>query len=167
MIKIKDINHSFTNIDVDGDIEFAKVIIDTFSVFEEGFSFSPLYRNKMWDGKKHFYEILDKKTIQIAKGFVTYVIKDLKHRKKEYIYEKIDGSSSEITPEEFNDFIKSLNTPFMPYDYQEKAALDSINEKRLVLSAATSCLDKNTKIKAKISKEDYELIIKFREERIK
>ena len=138
MIEIYDVNESFTHIKINGDIPYSKIIIDTLSVYEEGYQFSPMFRQKLWDGKKHFYEILDNQVFQIPKGLTPYIIKDLKSRGKEYNYKKITYNDKVITAEEFNNFVKSLGTPFMPYDYQEKAALDAINEKRTVLSAATS-----------------------------
>jgi superfamily II DNA or RNA helicase len=138
MIEIIDIDESYTHIKINGDLEYGKIIIDTLSVYEEGYQFSPMFRQRLWDGKKHFYEILDNQIFQIPKGLTPYIIKDLRTRHKEFIHEKITYNDKKITEKEFNEFIISLKTPFMPYDYQEKAALDAINDKRTVLSAATS-----------------------------
>jgi len=138
MIEIIDIDESYTHIKVNGDLDYARIIIDTLSVYEEGYQFSPMFRQKLWDGKKHFYEILDNQVFQIPKGLTAYIIKDLKSRKKEFTHSKIQYNDAIVTKEGFRDFVKSLNTPFMPYDFQEQAALDSINEKRLVLQSSTS-----------------------------
>ena len=137
MIEIYDVNESFTHIKINGDIDYGKIIIDTLSVFEEGYMYSALYRSHCWDGKKHFYDILDNQIFQIPKGLVQYIEKDLNSRHKQYSYKKIE-SKVDLTKEEFSEFIKTLNIPFEPYDYQEKAAFDIIKEKRMVISAATS-----------------------------
>jgi len=136
MIEINDINESFTHININGDIEYGKIIIDTLSVFEEGYQFSPLFRNRLWDGKKHFYEILDKQVFQIPKGLINYILKDLISRKKEYTYNS-SSKKNIIDEKDYDDFIESLNIPFAPYDYQRQAALDMIQDKRMVVKAAT------------------------------
>jgi len=157
-IMIYDVNESFTHIKMNGDLAFAKKIIDSLSVYEEGFSFNPAFRQGFWDGKKHFFEILDNQIFQIPKGLIDYIIKDLQQANKEYSYKKISYSDPIISKEEFHNFIISLNTPFMPYDYQEQAALDSINNRRLVLSAATSCLDPKTKVNVEVSQSDLKFL---------
>jgi len=72
MIEIYDVNESFTHIKINGCVEYGKIIIDTLSTYEEGYMFSPLFRQGLWDGKKHFYEILDNQIFQIPKGLVPY-----------------------------------------------------------------------------------------------
>jgi superfamily II DNA or RNA helicase len=53
-------------------------------------------------------------------------------------YDKIEsGDELKISREDFLEFIKSLKIPFEPYDYQINAALDSINNKRLLIRSAT------------------------------
>jgi len=138
MIEIYDINESFTHIKINKNLEYAKIIIDTLSVYEEGYQFSPLFRQGLWNGKKEFFKILDNQIFEIPKGLVPYIEKDLISRQKEYSYKKITYEDSIVSKEEFHEFVKSLNTPFMPYDYQEQAALDMINGKRMVLRSATS-----------------------------
>jgi len=136
MIEIYDKNESFTHIKLNGDIEYGKVIIDTLSVFEEGYQFSPLFRNRIWDGKKHFYKILDNQIFEIPKGLINYILRDLQQRQKQYTY-NTTSIKTEIIQEEFKEFIKTLNLPFEPYDYQEKAAFDMIRDRRMVIKSAT------------------------------
>ena len=140
-IEIYDVNESFTHIKINGNLEYGKIIIDTLSVYEEGYQFSPLFRQHLWNGKKEFFKILDNQIFEIPKGLVAYIEKDLISRNMEYSYKKIkyeDSVTSNVSKEKFNEFVKSLNTPFMPYDYQEQAALDMVNGKRMVLRSATS-----------------------------
>ena len=138
MIEIKDINESYTHIDIGGDLEFGKRIIDTLSVHEEGYQFSPLFRSGLWDGKKHFYKILENRIFKIPKGLVKYIEADLQKREIPYNYITSETQETQkITKEELSDFIKTLNIPFSPYDYQEKAVFDMINDKRTVIKSAT------------------------------
>ena len=136
MIEIYDVNESFTHININGDIEYGKIIIDTLSVFEEGYQFSPLFRSGAWNGKKEFFSILGGGIIQIPKGLINYILKDLRSRNKEYTY-KTSTTKNIIDEKEYDEFIKSLNIPFEPYDYQRQAALDMIQDKRMVVKAAT------------------------------
>jgi len=46
----------------------------------------------------------------------------------------------------------------MPYDYQEQAALDMINGKRMVLRSATSCLDPKTLVNVEVSQSDLKFL---------
>lgn len=137
IIELKDINQSFTHIKINGDIEYGKILIDTLSVYEDGYQFNPNFRNGAWDGKKHFFSILPNQIFEIPLGLTPYIIRDLEKREKKYIYDKNKDIESKINMDELSSFIKNLNLPFPPYDYQEEAIINSINDKRLVLSSAT------------------------------
>ncbi|MEA3387393.1 MAG: DEAD/DEAH box helicase family protein, partial [Patescibacteria group bacterium] len=134
--KLIDINESFTELETD-DIVFKKKIINTLSVFEEGYKFTPQFRAGVWDGKKCFSKIMPNKNIRFMKGLVDYIIKDLIENKCEYEYNSITKNTN-INFEEFTSFVKTLNIPFEPYDYQLKASFNMIKYKRGVSQAATS-----------------------------
>jgi len=133
--KLIDIDESYTELETD-DINFKKRVIETLSVFEEGYKFSPLFRCGAWDGKKHFYEIMPTTNLQFPKGLVEYIIKDLRESGYDYEYNST-SVNYDITLDEINSFIETLKLPFPPYDYQVTAAFDMIKYKRGVIQAST------------------------------
>lgn len=131
---LQDINESYTEL-VTEDLNFKKKVIDTLSVFEEGYQFMPAFRAGVYDGKKRFYTIVDS-NIRFPKGLVAYVIKDLQGHNYPFVYNN-STEALDITLEDFQKFVDSLNLPFPPYDYQIKAAFDMTRDKRGVQQAAT------------------------------
>jgi superfamily II DNA or RNA helicase len=134
--KLIDIDESYCQLESD-DIQFKKKVIDTLSVFEDGYKFSALFRAGVWDGKKHFYTIESNTNIQFPKGLVSYIIKDLHKHNYQYEYNPI-STNFKLDFEVFTDFVKTLGLPFEPYDYQLKAAHDMLTLRRLTLRSATS-----------------------------
>lgn len=134
--KLIDIDESYTEFE-SNDLDMKKRIIETLSVFEEGYRFNPLFRSGIWDGKKHFYTIEYNTNIRFPKGLVAYIIKDLIKHGHTYTY---NTSSVEyhLDITEFEEFVKSLNLPFEPYDYQVMASYNMITKRRLTLRSATS-----------------------------
>jgi len=156
--EIKDVDESYCDLVTD-DIQFKKKVIDTLSIFEEGYQYNPLFRAGVWNGKKEFYSITQEKNIRFPKGLVDYIIKDLKKSEYPYTYER-QTEPYVLDMKDFEDFVETLNIPFKPYDYQIKASYDMITLRRLTLRSATSCLDPETKVKTKLSKEDLEFLRK-------
>jgi len=133
--KLIDVNESYTDLITD-DIQFKKKVIDTLSVYEEGYKFSPQFRAGIWDGKRNFYKIMDNHNIRFPKGLVGYIIKDLQKSNYEYEYETTT-STYDIQIDDFMAYIETLDLPFQPYDYQITAAFNMIKDTRGVQQAAT------------------------------
>jgi superfamily II DNA or RNA helicase len=133
--KLFDINESYTELETE-DIQFKRKVIDTLSVFEEGYQYTPAFRAGVWSGKREFFTIQPNKNIKFPKGLVQYVIKDLQDHNYQYSYNTTTQQTN-ITFEEFQDFVETLNLPFPPYDYQIKATFDIIRDRRGVQQAAT------------------------------
>jgi superfamily II DNA or RNA helicase len=137
LIYIQDKNESWTAITSENK-EFLYKIMEQLEVFVDGYKFTPQFRAGIWDGKKKFYTVQSGYLI-IAKGLIPNILKFIKDNGQEYTYDKQElYPDVKVTPEEFEDFILSLNLPFQPYDYQKQIAIDSINRRRLVARAATS-----------------------------
>lgn len=133
--EIYDIDESHSILKTD-DIEFKKRIIDILSPFKEGYRFMPTFRAGIWDGKVNFCNLDKDFNIKLPKGLVGYITNDLEEKGFKYTY--VNSTILEdITLEEFNLFVDSLNLPFKPYDYQLEASFDIIREKRGVFKAAT------------------------------
>ena len=137
---IYDLNESHSIVDFsDMDDEEALAIkldmMESLSVFVEGYKFMPAYRAGVFDGKKHFFEMTPKMNIKIPKGLVEVVIKKFgKHLTTDYTPIK---ESPSVDLETLRGIIDGLNLPFPPYDYQEKAVYIALNQPRKVLVAAT------------------------------
>ncbi len=110
-------------------------MMESLSVFVEGYKFMPSYRAGVFDGKKHFFEMTPEMNIKIPKGLVEVVIKKFgKHMPEGYVPLK---QAPSVTLETLREIIAGLNLPFPPYDYQEKAVYIALNQPRKVLVAAT------------------------------
>ena len=135
---IKDLNESFCKIifeENEDEINLKIKITNLLSVYVDGYQFTPAFRAGFWDGKKHFWKIKDG-TLIFPKGLVTSLIQKLKkdNYNVKYNYETYNN----ISEKELNNFIKSLNLPFKPYDYQKTAVLKCLNEGRKICVMATS-----------------------------
>ncbi|ANH51223.2 DNA helicase [Campylobacter phage PC5] len=96
--------------------------------------FLPAVRMGYSDGVKYFYKDCGDYLI-VPKGFIKGIIKRLNEKYKLEL--SFDDEIEKITEEEFNKFVKSLKLPFEPYDFQLKAAFDSINTGNNICVMAT------------------------------
>jgi len=133
-ILIKDLNESYTLIQTNN-LELKKKIANTLTVEVPNHQFDPLFRAGMWDGTKKFYKVKDTHLI-ITKGLKSLVLDYLDKTKQHYEHSFIDKPFN-VTNEEIDSFIKTLNLPFSPYDYQIKALKSMLEEKRLVIKSCT------------------------------
>ena len=112
-----------------------KKLQKSLSPLVDGYQWNPKYRCGIWDGRIKFFTELDENTMQVPKGLKSAIrgfckSNDVDLDNDPDIYEN-------ITEEKLNNFIKSLNIPFEPYEYQKKAVLDSLNKGRLINESAT------------------------------
>jgi len=133
-MKIKDINHSYSLIQTDN-LDFQLKLMNLLSVYVPGYQFTPQYKSGVWDGKYHFYKVTPHGLV-IPKGLVDVVINKFGHTLEEP-YTPI-FVPEQITEQELDKFIKTLNLPFEPRDYQKKAILTMINNPRGIILAATN-----------------------------
>ena len=139
-----DINESFCKLDfsdIKDEIKKAEIKLlfaDLLSAYMEGYKFMPSYRAGLHDGKKKFYKLIGNDMI-FPKGMWKYLKRkcDKNIPDVNFIYQS-NTIYEKISKEEFSEFIKSLNLPFEPYDYQFNAAFEAINMGRLTIGAATS-----------------------------
>ena len=126
-------NEAFIQFECDRSI--AQELSDFFTFFVPGYQFVPAYKNRMWDGK---IRLADLRTFTIYHGLVHYIQKFCVER--EYTLEIDDDV---IVTENFSlieavDFIRTLNLPFEPRDYQIKAFVNAIRNHRLLLLSPTA-----------------------------
>jgi superfamily II DNA or RNA helicase len=134
MLDAKDINESYVKI-FTNDIEEKVIITNFLSVYTEGYQFAPAFKAGVWDGKKKFYKIAVD-GIMVPKGLIFHVIKAMKKSNIEINYTN-NSEYFNITHEEFNEFVKTLNLPFEPYNYQIDTCVTFINKGRITAQLAT------------------------------
>lgn len=135
MLHITDINQSYSYIDTDIPDMYQYIMKKlTFSV--KNHQFDPAFRAGSWDGNKRFYRIYNQKLI-VPKGMVPQLLKQLEQYQPIYI--PLQSHYFDIPSYiGFQQWVKSLNLPFNPYDYQIKSAYDSLCRKRQTNLLATS-----------------------------
>ena len=123
------------HIQVECDKSIAQELSDYFCFFVPGYQFTPAYKNRVWDGRIRLFDL---RTFTIYHGLVHYIIKFCKER--DYTIEMADDIS---TTENFSlveavDFIRTLNLPFEPRDYQIKSFVGAVRNKRMLLLSPTA-----------------------------
>lgn len=130
MIKLIYFNEIFCKIETD--IPTKHELIRLFSVREPNFYFSPKYRSGIWDG---YCKLFLGQYLYV--GLIPFVKKFASLQNIEVI------DKTNILPEnndikEHTDWIKKLNLPFTPYDYQIQSFNNAIHYKKLAIISTTS-----------------------------
>jgi len=123
---------------VDGEAHIIEELSDYFTFEVPGCQFTPLFRQKLWDGK---IRLLNRRWNQLYRGLIPHIVKFCIER--EYIYE-IDPSLISYLPgpdEETGwaeSFIKTLNMPHVPRDYQLQSFIQAIQHRRILVISPTA-----------------------------
>ena len=104
-----------------------------FSSFSLNYKFSPMYKNKLWDGKIRFFSIA---TNELPIGLVEKLHEFAKIGK--YTIQCNYNRFNEVSREDFKKFVDTLGIPFPLRDYQLEAAYQCVCKKNLNVHAATS-----------------------------
>lgn len=131
MIRIKKINEVYIKILCDPGL--LHEISDNFTFYVPGYKHMPLYKNKVWDGK-----------IKLVNTMTASTYAGLAHEIEKFAQERnYECTIEDFIPDEFSlieaiEFIKSLNLPFTPREYQVKAFIHAIRHRRCVLLSPTA-----------------------------
>ena len=122
-------------IQVECERSLAQELSEYFTFFVPGYQFTPAYKSRVWDGKIRLFDL---RTFTLYHGLVHYIIKFCKER--DYSIEVDDEIS---TTESFSlvesvDFIRTLNLPIEPRDYQIKSFVNAVRNKRMLLLSPTA-----------------------------
>lgn len=113
-----------------------KTVKDITSYFVEGYRFSPLYRNKIWDGKEHLFDV---KTQSMPSGLVNLVVRELQEQYENPIIKIID---ERVVPDFANNEdgfnLHGIEFGKGKFDYQLEAAKAAIKAKQCILKIATN-----------------------------
>lgn len=131
-IKIEKINEVYNKIHCEPSISYE--IKDYFTFKVPNCQFIPAYRNKLWDGNIYLYNPL---TCLIYGGLLEHLDEFCKKRKYNIEYLS-DFSDSDFSEDQANEFIKTLNLPFEPRDYQLNAFVTCVQKHRKLMLSPTS-----------------------------
>lgn len=104
-----------------------------FSAYVENYKFMPKYKSGFWNGKIYFF---DARTGQLPIGLL-YKLQEFCN-KGDYKYQQDFVIEQSLDYSAFNEFVKSLDIPIEPRDYQLQATYDVITKKHINISSSTS-----------------------------
>lgn len=124
--------------EVDVDSGLAAEISDYFSFYVPGYKFMPAYKNKIWDGKIRLFNRMNG---ELNTGLYHYLYKFANDRSYTLKVEDTAYGSpatfNNINTYDFNDFLESLDLPFLPREYQYEAIVHGLNYNRAILLSPT------------------------------
>ncbi len=117
----------------------AQELADYFTFYVPGYQFMPAFKNKLWDGK---IRLADLRTFTIYHGLIPYIEKFCEERDYELEILPDVNSSVNFSAVEANEFLEQLdlNKDIITEgirDYQYKAFLTAIRNKRMLLLSPT------------------------------
>lgn len=123
---------------VDADPGIKMEISERFTFMVPGHKFMPAFRKKVWDGKIRLFNqmngeinagLYDKLRHFCAQRGYTISIEDSRFG--------YPGHKNKLDMDKFNNFLKELNIPFLPREYQYNAIVHALTNKRAVLLSPT------------------------------
>ena len=133
MAEINVSNKDEVFIKVDCDDGIAKEVAEYFTFYVPGYRFMPAFKSKMWDGKIRLFNYQAR---LIYKGLLTHVNKFA--AKRNYSI-KINDDLNETQDISLNDAQKKFkDLPLTPRDYQYKAFIHAVRNKRSVILSPTA-----------------------------
>lgn len=119
---------------VEADRGLLQELSEYFTFYVPGYKFMPAFKNRIWDGK---IRLLDLKQNIIYSGLLNYIIKFCDERGYTLKVDPQLTKKNNISKEEVDSFISSLDLPFEVRDYQKQAFIEAINNKKLLLLSPT------------------------------
>lgn len=119
---------------IDGETSIMMELNERFTFFAPNYKYSPLYKERMWDGKIRLFSL---KTRLIYSGLLDEVIEFL--HESGYGYElAFDNVPTEFTNDEAKRFIESLKLPFTEYEHQFDAFTSAVRKRRALFVSPTA-----------------------------
>lgn len=133
MINVKKLNEVSIVIDTEPGIEHE--IADYFTFMVPGHQFMPQFRNKMWDGKIRMYSHMNR---TLYAGLLSRLDQFAEERQYTLHMDKSIDRAKEFSAQDAERFIDRLKYPFPMRDYQMKAFIHAIRNRRCVLVSPTA-----------------------------
>jgi superfamily II DNA or RNA helicase len=105
----------------------------TFTV--PGAKFMPSYKSRYWDGKMRLFNL---NTGIIYRGLLSHILQFARERDYSVAVSDDIQLTTQVSENEFISFVKKLDLPHKPRDYQLKALLHAIRTRRHVFLSPTS-----------------------------
>lgn len=138
---IKKINETY--ISLEGEASVLQELRDLFSFYADGYKYHQKYRSRIWDGKIRLLKLFSQTRGQIYYGLLHEIVRVCKSR--DYTFEISDELKikNKPTTEELTDYINNLELTakgqrITPRDYQVKAFIDAIQNKRQLTKSPVS-----------------------------
>lgn len=114
----------------------AKELNQYFTFYVPNYQHTPAYKKKIWDGKIKLFNLFNR-TIYV--GLLDYIKKFAEDRKYSYEIdsENLLTTSTNVSKEDFSDFIKSLKLKIKPHVHQLRACFHAMNKRRSLLLSPT------------------------------
>ena len=132
-ITIDKISESYIHLKCDNSI--LRELSDRFTFDVPGAKFSPAYRHKVWDGK---IRLLDSRKQTLFSGLASSVVEFANERD----YTVCDNTGLTITTNfsvnTAEEFITELQLPIKPRDYQMRAFIQAVRNRRAILVSPTA-----------------------------
>lgn len=128
------IEHDETYIRVEADPGIERELFERFKFKAENFWFHPLYKQKIWNGDIHLFDIKDK---TIYKGLK----EDIINYCNKYGYPVEDKTripAGDFSITSASAFVSELGIPYEPRDYQLSSFVEAINKERLLIVSPTA-----------------------------
>lgn len=113
----------------------AMELSEYFTFYVPGYKFMPAFRNKIWDGK---IRLFNTQTHTIYYGLIPYIEKFCFDRNYTIEYDASIDLADEFSESEADEFIQKLNLPHEVRDYQKKAFIYAIRNRRGLLVSPTA-----------------------------
>ena len=113
----------------------AMELSEYFTFYVPGYKFMPAYKNKIWDGKIRLFHSHNR---TLYYGLIPHLKQFCDERGYNFSLDKSIDADEEFSVEEANQFIKTLNLPLEPRDYQIKAFVHAIRKRRGMLLSPTA-----------------------------
>ena len=135
-IRVRRLNHAMLHVECD--FGQAAEIKEFFSFFVPGYQWMPAFKRRIWDGK---IRLFDTNTGELPAGLIHHLVQYIESRGYNYELVKTKyGTPLEDErpdPKEVVQFIKTLNLPFDPRDYQFIAIMEALHRTRGILLSPT------------------------------
>jgi len=132
-IRLEKVNEAFIRVHSERNI--AQELSDYFTFYVPGYQFTPAFKARYWDGK---IRLLDLRTMAIFHGLVPYIEQFCKERDYQLEVDSEVNLTNNFSIDEAKKFIKTLNLPHEPRDYQINSFVHAIRNKRILLLSPTA-----------------------------
>lgn len=131
MIEVHKINESFSYLT--GTKEELEKVFKSLRIYDPSMKFNRLVKMGLKSPYKEFASFQNG-VLLVYNGHLPLILKQNEIKYSDEFSKEID------------EFVKGLDLPFTPYDYQINAVKEAIFRKKALLKSCTSCLDPNTEI---------------------